>query len=217
MISKYLKNKSSLENLDSIGFSNLNNSSSEYWYLKSKLYHNFVWKREIFSDYQIEKIKAIGKLLNKERSSTGGRGTDCLDVRRSFTSWMPINEHTAWIYQTLTLHINQVNEEFFQFDLEKIEKLQFTHYKSEEQGFYTRHTDPLCWNVPHNRRLSLSIQLSDPLEYEGGDLELHFSNNPTIIDREKGMATFFPSHTLHEVTPVTKGERYSLVAWVHGK
>lgn len=216
MISKYLKNKNALEQLPTIDLSELNNSCSNYWYLKSKQYNNYVWKTDVFSNYQIEKIKSIGKLLNKERSTTGG-GSDCLDVRRSFTSWFPINRETEWIYAILTDHINQVNEDFFQFDLEKIERLQFTHYKSEENGFYTRHIDPLVWNVPHNRKLSISIQLSDPSEYEGGDLVLHFQNDPLIVEREKGMTTFFPSYTLHEVTPVTKGERYSLVAWVHGK
>lgn len=71
--------------------------------------------------------------------------------------------------------------------------------------------------MPHNRKLSMVIQLSDPSEYEGGELLLHLGNNPTRIERKKGLAVFFPSYILHEVTPVTKGERYSLVAWVHGK
>lgn len=76
----------------------------------------------------------------------------------------------------------------------------------------TQHLVPL----PHNRKLSMSLQLSDPNDYEGGELLLHLSHNPTVISKQKGMMVFFPSHTLHEVTPVTKGERYSLVAWIHG-
>jgi PKHD-type hydroxylase len=60
------------------------------------------------------------------------------------------------------------------------------------------------------------MQLSDPSEYEGGDLLLHTGDEPIVINKQKGMLVMFPSYTLHEVTPVTKGERYSLVAWVHG-
>jgi len=218
MISKYLKNKSSLEELDStINLSDLNGPSPEYWYLKGKPNNNFAWKQNIFSDYQIEKIKAIGKLLNQERATVGSRGPDCLDVRRSFTSWIPVSSQTSWIYQILTDAINEINDQFFEFELEKIERLQFTLYKSEESGFYAKHTDPLLWNIPHNRKLSISIQLSDPASYEGGDLILHYQQDPVLLNKEKGLAVFFPSYTLHEVTPVTKGERYSLVAWVHGK
>jgi PKHD-type hydroxylase len=218
MISNYLKNKNSLESLDAtINVDELHGPSVDYWYLKSRQYHTYIWKTDVFTDYQIEKIKAIGKLLIQERSSTGGFGKDCLQIRRSFNSWIPINNQTQWIYQILTDHVNQVNEDFFQFDLEKIEKLQFTHYKSDESGFYAKHLDPLVWNVPHNRMLSITIQLSSPEEYEGGDFALYYEDAPTIIEKQKGMSIFFPSHTLHEVTPVTKGERYSLVAWVHGK
>jgi PKHD-type hydroxylase len=62
----------------------------------------------------------------------------------------------------------------------------------------------------------LVVQLSDPSEYEGGELRLHTSQEPVIIRKEKGMVVCFPSYTLHEVTPVTRGERYTLVGWVHG-
>ena len=60
------------------------------------------------------------------------------------------------------------------------------------------------------------MQLSDPSEYEGGELKLYNGHEPITIKREKGLIVFFPSYTLHEVTPVTKGERYTLVGWVHG-
>ena len=97
-----------------------------------------------------------------------------------------------------------------------IENLQFTYYNSEEQGCYKAHVDPNCWSLPHNRKLSIVVQLSSPEEYEGGELKLYNSHEAITIKKEKGLVVSFPSYTLHEVTPVTKGERYSLVAWVHG-
>ena len=97
-----------------------------------------------------------------------------------------------------------------------IGRLQFTFYDGNEEGCYKSHIDPLNWTNPHNRKLSFVLQLSDPSEYEGGELKLYNAYEPTTIKREKGLIVFFPSYTLHEVTPVTKGERYTLVGWVHG-
>jgi PKHD-type hydroxylase len=97
-----------------------------------------------------------------------------------------------------------------------LETLQFTYYKSEENGCYKSHVDTLCWKLPYNRKLSIVVQLSSPDDYEGGELKLHNFHEPTAINKEKGLVVTFPSYTLHEVAPVTKGERYTLVAWVHG-
>ena len=66
------------------------------------------------------------------------------------------------------------------------------------------------------RKLSLVVQLSDPEDYEGGDLEIYTGHEPLVVKKKKGMTAFFPSYQLHGVTPVTKGTRYSLVVWVHG-
>ena len=62
----------------------------------------------------------------------------------------------------------------------------------------------------------MTVQLSDSNEYEGGNLHLINGPTPFVAEREQGMIYSFPSYTLHEVTPVTKGERSSLVCWVTG-
>ena len=64
--------------------------------------------------------------------------------------------------------------------------------------------------------MSLSVQLSDPKDYKGGDLILHTSENKTVMSKEQGMLILFPSYTLHEVKKITKGERNSLVGWITG-
>ncbi len=166
---------------------------------------------------ELNHIRMLGQALCMERAETGGSGADCLDHRRSMVSWIPINEHTSWIYEKLTDHIRMVNERWFKFDLDKIERLQFTHYNSTENGCYKSHTDPLNWRVPHNRKLSVVIQLSDPSEYEGGELILHNSHDNSFVEKQKGYTIFFPSYTLHEVTPVTKGERFTAVEIISAK
>lgn len=196
----------------------VNSSYSDYWYLNSHRYEEYTWNTDVFSFDEIERIKVLGRRLRPKRAVTGGgQSNNLLDHRRSFVSWISSNDETSWIYRRLTDLIKQNNEEFFNFDLDKIERLQFTYYDSNEQGCYKIHKDPLVWNTPHNRKLSIVLQLSDPTEYEGGQLLLYQNaQEPISIPKQKGMTIMFPSYTLHEVTPVTKGERYSLVAWVHG-
>jgi PKHD-type hydroxylase len=101
----------------------------------------------------------------------------------------------------------------FQFDLTGFaEGIQFTQYKAPS-GHYVKHVD--C--IPGaTRKLSLSLQLTDPKDYEGGDVVFHYKNNPDVAPKSKGTVIIFPSYVLHEVTPVTRGERYSLVAWITG-
>ncbi len=65
------------------------------------------------------------------------------------------------------------------------------------------------------RKISVTVQLSDPDTYEGGNLEL-MPGDVAIMRRVQGGAVLFPSFLLHRVTPMEKGTRYSLVAWFVG-
>lgn len=123
-----------------------------------------------------------------------------------------------WIFEALCGEVVATNENCFQFDLRSIQNLQFGTYENGDSGFYGRHIDA---GTPDNetldhRKLSFSVQLSPPDSYEGGDLIVHFDNASKPTDRDQGTITFFPSYALHEVTPVTKGTRHSLVGWVTG-
>ncbi len=69
------------------------------------------------------------------------------------------------------------------------------------------------------RKLSVTISLNDPDEYDGGNLQFDFGPHKdiryhTCIEiRPKGSVIVFPSHVYHQVSPVTRGTRYSLVCW----
>ena len=70
-----------------------------------------------------------------------------------------------------------------------------------------------------HRKLSMVIQLSDPKDYEGGILEIHANEHyppPPDELKRRGTIVVFPSFLRHRVIPVTKGVRYSLVAWIEG-
>ena len=67
----------------------------------------------------------------------------------------------------------------------------------------------------YDRKLSISIQLTDPSEYEGGDFEFQNIENPCNF-RTQGSVLVFASHQVHRVTKISKGKRNSLVGWMEG-
>ncbi|HEX7326972.1 MAG TPA: 2OG-Fe(II) oxygenase [Casimicrobiaceae bacterium] len=98
--------------------------------------------------------------------------------------------------------------------------IQFTKY-SHDQGkpgdHYGPHKDTRLLADGTIRKLSFTIQLSDSASYEGGDVVLYDSfTDFATLDRARGSISFFPSYTIHEVTPVSRGLRYSLVGWATG-
>ena len=110
----------------------------------------------------------------------------------------------------------EANDKFFQFDLWGMtEGLQFTEYSAPD-GQYDYHTDSM-YNS-NIRKLSASIQLSNPNDYEGGDLRLYNQNETIDADaiRQQGTVVMFPSFIEHQAEKVTKGKRYSLAAWWDG-
>lgn len=220
MISKYFKPTGNL--LDQIppafDVEALQHRDNSFWNLKKHYYESIAWA-DAFDYSELDRIIQVGNLFTEVQGMVGGAAAGIANpnVRMCKLAWMSINPMTQWIYQRLTDAINKINEEYFKYDLTMIETLQFTKYKEEEKGFYEKHIDPMGgWYEPHNRKLSFVLQLSDPNDYEGGDLLLYHGKEPMVATKERGKIIFFPSHTLHEVTPVTKGIRYSLVGWIHG-
>ena len=107
------------------------------------------------------------------------------------------------------------------FEISAAEDYQISKY--EVGDFYSTHMDCLGTNstkwiqndnsILHNktRKISMSLILND--DYEGGELILF---DVGAMKQEVGTMIFFPSFLPHEVTPVTKGTRYSLVMWFLG-
>ena len=85
------------------------------------------------------------------------------------------------------------------------EIIQITTYNEGE--YYNWHKDGSGFGF---RKLSLTIQLNDPSEYEGGEFEF---KDFGVMKLEKGDACLFAPNLLHRVKPVTKGVRHSVVSW----
>ena len=138
------------------------------------------------------------------------------DYRKSGQCWI-----TEPFYKNLFFDvISRMNcDSGLNFNLQGLENLQLTRYVAPD-GHYNFHID----SDGHSRRdvnesvrkLSMSCLLSDSSEFEGGIFQIQTGDAPYDIEMKKGDIVIFPSYKLHRVSPVTKGIRYSLVAWARG-
>lgn len=168
-----------------------------------------------FTDFEISRIINIGDLLESGPGITGSQCNVDKEIRHSSTSWLKLDHDTHFVYERLGYIARQLNGQYFDYDIWGFgEDLQYTVYRGDH-GHYTWHQD--CGlSTEYPRKLSMVLQLSDPSEYEGGDLEILSGVDPIKITKEKGLVTVFPSFMLHRVTPVTKGVRKTLVVWLVG-
>jgi PKHD-type hydroxylase len=115
-------------------------------------------------------------------------------------------------------YIVQANDTLWQFELVSApELIQFTEYHAEDEGHYTWHQD-IGPDSASLRKISVTVQLSDPEDYEGGDLQLwQGGNSVQTAERGAGVVFIFPSYMMHRVSKVTKGVRRSFVLWVGGE
>lgn len=101
----------------------------------------------------------------------------------------------------------------YEFDVDAFESVQVIRYP--EGGHYSWHKDLGTGHTSH-RKISLSLQLSAPEDYEGGGLEIDLHSKVFTAPRDPGTVVVFPSWERHRVLPVTKGERWAIVAWAVG-
>lgn len=184
------------------------------WFLTSRQDTQEIWAyaHKILTKEQCEQIIKLGESLLPDTAQTFN-GV-CPDVRDSKVSWIQPSPDSEWLFRHMTDVILDLNKQFFRFDLDGFgEGFQFTKYESPA-GKYDVHIDKSYGKGI--RKLSVVVQLSDPVDYEGGELCIQTSNTPQPMQKEQGYLVAFPSYVLHGVTPVTKGTRYSLVAWLTG-
>lgn len=141
------------------------------------------------------------------------------DIRTSRVAWIERNPLTESLYDRMETIILSLNSQFFQYNLAKLAPLQYAIYHGSQQAHFDWHAD-YCRETGNEaadfRKLSISVQLSDPSGYEGGELQARVRNGIDIAPKSRGTVIAFPSFVLHRVTPVTSGIRKSLVAWALG-
>jgi PKHD-type hydroxylase len=194
---------------------NENKTLQMQWNLRSEK-QKVYWFESAFNEEEIQKIKDIGEKIQFEDGTVFNQ-IDPKNVRLSSVAWINANPDSEWLFKKLVdlvLHVNSIN---FNLSIVGIEALQFTVYESSVNGFYGIHTDVFPQSINYlNRKISFTIQMSDPSEYEGGELIIEPLNEVIESKKTKGSITFFESTERHQVKPVTKGVRYALVGWVSG-
>jgi PKHD-type hydroxylase len=174
-----------------------------------------------------KKVETGGKLTNKEIKNIQKK-------RDSDIVWM----NDKWIYDAVHPYIHEANKlAGWNFEWDWSESCQFTKYgvgqyygwhcDSWEEPYQRKQNEDGTYPIDHGkiRKLSVTISLTEPDEYVGGNLEFDFRNQ---IDwerdkkskikecteiRPRGSIIVFPSFVWHRVSPVTKGVRNSLVVW----
>ena len=199
-----------------------------YWYFKSALTPRFCDEVIKHALSKQEVIARTGGFEDRKLSKKKIR--DMKRKRDSDVVWLDDN----WIYNELYPYVHTANKNAgWNFEWDRSESCQFTKYKLNQ--YYDWHCD--SWNKPYDkknlnnpehgkiRKLSMTCQLTDGSEYEGGELEFDFRDyDPHMRDElkhlrkateilPKGSIIIFPSHLWHRVKPVTRGTRYSLVIW----
>jgi len=169
------------------------------------------------TDAELNLLMAQPEWLDMEEGSVG-EGTVDAETRTTKVSWIGTKPELMPIWDKLSKAVAEVNRRFFQFDLTGFyEPMQIGVYSANDKGHYNWHTDAASKDNNAPRKLSMALLLSDPSEFEGGEFQVKVGNDETrTLETKKGRAWFFPSYTLHRVTPVTKGTRRSLVIWVGG-
>jgi PKHD-type hydroxylase len=163
-----------------------------------------------FDGEKLNKIFEQKEVTETQVASTFG---DVDDIRKSRIAWLTNN---PTVHAMLTPFISEAKKAM-DVDVTMKCDIQYTEYHANEGGKYDWHHDVL-WtrNDGMDRKLSLTVQLSDPSDYDGGDFEFSEVEPLPSWSKQQGTVMVFPSYLLHRVKPVTRGVRRSLVAWFEG-
>ena len=197
-----------------------------FWYFKSAVPPRLC---DEIINYALLKKDHMGRTGGVQDEKLSNKQIKDIKYRRdSNVVWL----NDLWIYKELHPYIHKANKNAgWNFQWDTSEQLQFTKYKLNQ--YYDWHQD--SFNKPFDkpntldhgkiRKLSMTCQLTDSSEYEGGELEFDFRDyDPPQRDEakhliqakqilSKGSIIVFPSFVWHRVKPVRKGVRYSLVMW----
>jgi PKHD-type hydroxylase len=173
-----------------------------------------VWT-DFFTAGELNAFEEYGDRMVHEKATLAVKGDHDDDIRITEVAWLEHNRETSGLYERVLQVIRRLNSEIYHFDVTGLENIQYTVYRGTEGGYYHWHIDHGAHN-PKPRKISISIQLTDPSHYEGCDLQFQVSNSIGVAPRTRGAIIAFPSFFLHRVTPIISGTRKALVVWATG-
>lgn len=173
-----------------------------------------------FTEEEVDKIIDLEELQEFTKGQVGSPNNAKLNTeyRDSDISWLHFNPESQWIFDKVGFLLGQINHAHFMYDIDGFDAFQYTKYKPKQH--YNWHIDAINEYHSFERKISLSVILTDPKKYGGGEFELVPEGNiekPISMKPPKGSIIFFASWMPHRVAPVKSGVRKSLVAWIMGK
>ena len=178
-------------------------------------FSEFIFHPGFLTSTEVDNVRAQwqNNLEVDAQLSQGEEGYDDALRKTKLAFIEPINEN-QWLYEKLGALAIQCNQERYGFEILGFHyNLQLAKYGVGD--FFNWHLDFGVGPIS-NRKLSISVQLSDPDEYEGGELQFMINDKFITAPKEKGTAIVFPSFMMHRVTPITAGTRQSIVGWIAG-
>ena len=185
--------------------------------MKSVMQHPVVFLDKYLDSDLCDFIVKEGKKLEIEEGAVYQKETKDKhkdsSIRKAQTAFF---QKVHWVESIVSGALHAVNQATWQAKLSSSENIQFGVYEQGE--FYNEHRD-IDLGTPINRKLSITVQLTNPNYYKGGDFVLWTLEGKEIRKEEwrnKGSILVFPSFLQHKVEKVTKGTRMSLVQWYAG-
>ncbi len=196
-----------------------------YWYFQSAIPERICDEIVRYGKQLQNKMALTGAFDGSENKMSPQQIKDLKKKRNSDIVWI----QDSWVYKEIHPYVHKANKSAdWNFQWDWSEPCQFTKY--EKGQFYDWHCDSFYkpYNEPNTqrhgkiRKLSVTVSLSDPKDYKGGELEFDFRDldpdkKPNIRRcteiLPKGSLVVFPGFVWHRVCPVKKGSRYSLVIW----
>jgi PKHD-type hydroxylase len=161
----------------------------------------------------------LNKYISEDSLRYGTVGSDNVLNEKIRKNKICFFDDNHWVAAFIHFYIMKSNEENFNYDITSFQDncLQYTSY--EEGEYYNWHVDgSVISPTGKQRKLSFSLQLSDPSEYEGGDLQFLDveQNSMFFAPKERGTLIIFDSRIKHRVKKIKKGKRKSIVGWIEG-
>tara|TARA_B100000242_G_C42825408_1_gene383534 strand:- start:73 stop:639 length:567 start_codon:yes stop_codon:yes gene_type:complete len=174
------------------------------------------WDRPIFSS---DKIKELNKIINEryittESTEDGAKDLDgnyLKNIKPKIIFYKDIKEEIHNLIESAYYHCHY-SFGFTTFPVNSWNELLYNEYASDIKGRYDEHDD-VSKSLLFDARMTLLLNLSEDY-YEGGDFLVNGQTQDFF--RVPGTAILFKSYLPHEVTPVTKGKRISLVYFISG-
>ncbi len=176
--------------------------------------NSFVQIPELFSPAECQQIIYLNQPVSQAQVvAFKGENEDELHLTMRNTKIKNVmrRAENRWIYERVIEKIREINARYYGFLLQQLTDFQVLEY--ENTGFYDTHVD-IGTGETSRRKLSLVLFLTPREEYEGGELIL--KPNFSQISQIQGSAVVFPSYIPHQIKPVTKGVRHTMVTWVIG-